>query len=108
MESKLGSLGTSATNWPIVPDTSDCEDGEFGVMKIGRENWNTRKKPTPAPFCPPKIPLDQTRARARAAAVGNQRLTAWDMARPLLYVIICYLPYSESRSLHQQFSFVEW
>jgi hypothetical protein len=30
----------------------------------------------PAPLCPPQIPLDQTRARTRAAAVGSQRLTA--------------------------------
>jgi hypothetical protein len=33
------------------------------------------EKPAPAPFCPPQIPLDQTRARTRAAAVGTQRLT---------------------------------
>jgi hypothetical protein len=40
------------------------------------------KKPAPAPLCPPQIPLDQTRARTRAVAVGSQRLTAWAMARP--------------------------
>jgi hypothetical protein len=33
-------------------------------------------------FVHPQIPLDQTRARTRAAAVGSQRLTAWAMARP--------------------------
>jgi hypothetical protein len=32
-ESKLGPLGTS-----IVPAPGDCEDGEFGGMKIGRGN----------------------------------------------------------------------
>jgi hypothetical protein len=37
VESKLGSLGTSAIYWPIVPAPGDCEDGEFGGMKIGRE-----------------------------------------------------------------------
>jgi hypothetical protein len=47
-------------------------------------NRNTRRKPAPAPFCPPQIQLDQTRARTRAAAVGSQRLTAWAMARPCL------------------------
>jgi hypothetical protein len=82
VESKLGPLGTSATNWPIVPAPGDCEDGEFGGMKIGRGNRSTRRKPAPGPLCPPQIPLDQTRARTRAAAVGSQRLTAWAMARP--------------------------
>jgi hypothetical protein len=57
-------------------------DGEFGRMKIGRGNRSTRRKPTPAPLYPPQIPLDQTRARNRAAAVGSQRVTAWAMARP--------------------------
>jgi hypothetical protein len=27
---------TSASNWPIVPAPGDCEDGEFGGLKIGR------------------------------------------------------------------------
>jgi hypothetical protein len=77
MESKQGPLGTSATHWPIVPAPSDCEDGEFGGMN-GRRNRSTRKKPAPAPLCPPQIPLDQT----RATAMGSQRLTASAMARP--------------------------
>jgi hypothetical protein len=57
MESKLGPLGTSATEWPIVPVPGDCEDGEFGGMKIGRGNPSTRRKPDPVPLCPPQIPL---------------------------------------------------
>jgi hypothetical protein len=64
--------------WPIVQpqmiDEGDC--GVIGGMEIGRGNRSTRRKPAPAPFCPPQIPLDQTRARTRAAAVGSQRLTA--------------------------------
>jgi hypothetical protein len=72
----MGPLGTSATEWPIVPAPGDYDDGEFGGMKIGRGKRSTRRKPAPAPLCPPQIPLDQTRARTRAAAVGNQRLTA--------------------------------
>jgi hypothetical protein len=64
--------------WPIVQpqmkDEGDC--GAIGGMEIGRGNRSTRRKPSPAPFCPPQIPLDQTRARTRAAAVGSQRLTA--------------------------------
>jgi hypothetical protein len=43
--------------WPIVPAPCDCEDGEFGGMKIGRGNRITRRKATPAPLCPPQIPL---------------------------------------------------
>jgi hypothetical protein len=58
----------------------DC--GKIGGMKIGRGNRSTRRKPAPAPLCPPQIPLDQTQDRTRAAAVGSHRLTAWAMARP--------------------------
>jgi hypothetical protein len=62
---QMVSLGTSATEWPIVPAPGDYDDGEFGGMKIGRG------KPAPAPLCPPQIPLDQTRARTRAAGGGK-------------------------------------
>jgi hypothetical protein len=75
-ESKLGPLDTSATKWPIVSASGDYDDGEIGGMKIGRGNRSTRRKPAPAPLCAPQIPLDQTRARTRATAVGSQRLTA--------------------------------
>jgi hypothetical protein len=70
--------GTSVTRycghfWPIVQpqmmDEGDC--GAIGGMKIGRGNRSTRRKPAPPPLCPPQIPLDQTRARTRAAAVGS-------------------------------------
>jgi hypothetical protein len=33
-----GAPGMSATEWPVVPDPVDCDDGEFGGMKIGRGN----------------------------------------------------------------------
>jgi hypothetical protein len=78
---QLGPLGTAATDWPIVPALGDYDDGKFGGMKIGRGNRSTRRKPTPAPLCPPQIPHDQTRDRTRAAAVGSQRLTPSAMAR---------------------------
>jgi hypothetical protein len=32
--SKVGPLSTSATYWPIVPTPGDCEDAEFGELKI--------------------------------------------------------------------------
>jgi hypothetical protein len=57
MESTLGPLGTSATEWPTVPAPGDYDDGEFGGMKIGRGNRSTRRKPAPAPLSPPQIPL---------------------------------------------------
>jgi hypothetical protein len=58
----------------------DC--GAISGMKIGKGNRTTRRKPAPAPVCPPQIPLDLTWDRTRAAAVGSQRLTASAMARP--------------------------
>jgi hypothetical protein len=70
---QLGPLGTAATDWPIVPVPGDC--GAIGGMKIGRGNRSTRRNPVPASLCPPQIPLDQTRDRTRATAVGRQRLS---------------------------------
>jgi hypothetical protein len=57
----MGSLGTLATECPIVLAPGDYDDGEVGEMKIGRGNRSTRRKPVPAPLYPPQIPLDQTR-----------------------------------------------
>jgi hypothetical protein len=75
---RLSPFGTAATTGllyqPQMIDEDDC--GEIGGMKIGKGNRSTRRKPAPAPHCPPQIPHDQTRARTRAAAVGSQRLTA--------------------------------
>jgi hypothetical protein len=74
----LSPLGTAATSGllykPQMIDEGDC--GATGRMNIGRGNRNTQRKPASAPFCPPQIPHDQTRAQTQAAAVGNQRLTA--------------------------------
>jgi hypothetical protein len=49
-----GPLGTSSTNWPIVPAPGDYEDGELGGMMIVRGNRSARRKPAPLPLCPPK------------------------------------------------------
>jgi hypothetical protein len=87
---RLSPLGTSATNWPIVP----APDDRWWVWSSRwNENWRgkpkySKKKPVSAPLCPPQIPRDLTRARTRAAAVGSRRLTAWDMARSWLTVIL--------------------
>jgi hypothetical protein len=66
---RLSPLGTSVTNWPIVPNPDDM----WWWMWSSRwnENW---------PLCPPQIPHDLTWARTRAATVGSRRLTAWAMA----------------------------
>jgi hypothetical protein len=72
---QLGPLGTAATNRPIVPAPGDYDDGETDGMMIGRRSRSTRRKPAPVPLYPPQIP-HAARTRNRAAAVGNQRLTA--------------------------------
>jgi hypothetical protein len=37
-------------------DENDC--GAIGGIKIGRGNRSTRRKPAPAPLCPPQIELN--------------------------------------------------
>jgi hypothetical protein len=53
---QLGPLGTAATNRPIVPTPGDYDDGEISGMMIGRGNRSARRKPAPAPLCPPHTP----------------------------------------------------
>jgi hypothetical protein len=60
----LSPLGTAATSGllykPQMTDEDDC--GAIGGINIDRGNRSTRRKPAPAPLCPPQIPHDQTRA----------------------------------------------
>jgi hypothetical protein len=53
-------LGTAATTGllyqPRMIGDGDC--GEIGGMKIGRGDRSTRRKPAPAPLCPPQISHD--------------------------------------------------
>jgi hypothetical protein len=55
-----GTLGTATTTdllyQPRIIGGGDC--GEIGGLKIGRGNRSTRRKPAPAPLCPPQIPHD--------------------------------------------------
>jgi hypothetical protein len=55
-----GTLGTAATTGllyqPRMISDGDC--GEIGGIKIGRGNRSTRRKPAPAPLCPPQITHD--------------------------------------------------
>jgi hypothetical protein len=55
-----GILGTAATIGLLYQPRMICDGdcGEIGGMKIGRENRSTRRKPAPAPICPPQIPHD--------------------------------------------------
>jgi hypothetical protein len=92
---QLGPLGTAATNRRIMPVPGDYDDGEIGGM-IGRGNQSTRRKPAPVPLYPPQTP-HAAWTRTRAAAGGNQRLTAWATARPIPYSRLCaYAPCQET------------
>jgi hypothetical protein len=68
----LSPLGTSATNWLIVPDEDEC--GAVGGTKIGRGNRSTRRNPAPVPLYLPQIPYDLIYFRTRAAEVRSRRL----------------------------------
>jgi hypothetical protein len=59
---------------PRMVTTSEL--GSVSGTKIGRGNISTRRKPTPVPHGRSQTPFDMTWDRTRAAAVGNQRLTA--------------------------------
>jgi hypothetical protein len=56
---RLSPLGTSTTNWPIVP-APDHEYGTYGGMRIGRGNRSIRRKHASVPLCLPQIPHDLT------------------------------------------------
>jgi hypothetical protein len=73
--SPLGTVATSGLLYkPQMTNEGDC--GAVGATKIGRGNRSTRRKPAPAPLCPPQIPHDQTRTQTWASTVGSQGLTA--------------------------------
>jgi hypothetical protein len=62
--------------------------GAIGGMKIGRGNRGTRRKPAPAPLCPPQIPHDQTQARTpdrRGGKPATNRL-CYGAAKPAEYL----------------------
>jgi hypothetical protein len=48
--------GTAATTGLLYQPRMIGDCGEIGGMKIGTGNRNTRRKPAPAPLCPPQIP----------------------------------------------------
>jgi hypothetical protein len=69
--------------WPIVPAPGHCEDGEFGERRLAGETEVLGENLPQHHFVHHKSHLIRP-VRTRAAAVGNQRLTASAMARPLL------------------------
>jgi hypothetical protein len=74
---------------PMIDDDDDDDDydcGANGGMRTGRGNRSTRRKLASVPHCPPQIPHELTQAWTRTAAVGSRQLTAWAMARPLLWL----------------------
>jgi hypothetical protein len=56
---------------PHMIDYGEC--GAIGGMKIGRGNRSIRRKPAPAPPCPPQIPYDLTWALTQPPALRSQR-----------------------------------
>jgi hypothetical protein len=56
-------------------------------MNICRGSRSTRRKPAPVPLCRPQTPHDQTLTGTRSSVVGSQRLIAWAMARPRVFVV---------------------
>jgi hypothetical protein len=59
--------------------------GTFGLMRIGRGNRSTRRKPVPVLLFPQKLPYDLTLDRIWAASVGRRlphgltQITYWRM-----------------------------
>jgi hypothetical protein len=86
---RLSPLGTSATNWLIVPAPDDRDEcGAVGGMRIDRRNRSTPRKPVPMPLSLPKTPHYLTWARTRAVAVGSRQRTSWPMSRSCVVWLI--------------------
>jgi hypothetical protein len=102
VESKLGPLSTSATKWPIVPAPGDYDDAEFVGMKIGRGNRSIRRKPAPAPLCPPQIPLDQTRVW-----IESQLLSIHIVSCAVLFTLVLW-PHSINQLVRWQYRVQVW
>jgi hypothetical protein len=61
-------------------DEGDC--GAIGGMKIGRRNRSTRRKPAPAPLCPPQTPHDPEPGRR-----GGKPATIKELSKTVLLVM---------------------
>jgi hypothetical protein len=56
---------------------------KYGGMKMGRGNRSTRRKPAPAPRCPPQIPLD---LNPRPSILQHSALTTTLLRAPILHI----------------------
>jgi hypothetical protein len=56
----------------------------YGGMVLTGDTEEIGEKPVPVPLCPPQIPHGPNRMRTPASEMRGRRLTASDMARPLL------------------------
>jgi hypothetical protein len=86
----------SAIYWPVVLTPGDCEDGEFGGIKIDRGNPRIRRKPAPVPLCPPQIPLK--------LLFGYPHRVRWYARCPLRLHLYNFLANSESLHLFLSFT----
>jgi hypothetical protein len=82
--------------WPIVPTPDD----RWGGMKICRGNRSTRRKPAPAPLCPPQIPLDQPGIEPGPPRWHQDLLTDWPSAAMWLWFEI--YPWRKARRIHKR------
>jgi hypothetical protein len=55
----------------LTPMIDEDDFWSIGGMKTGRGNRSTRRKPTPAPLCPPQNPTWQTRSRTPNRSNGK-------------------------------------
>jgi hypothetical protein len=62
--------------------------GAIGGMKFGRGNRSTRRKPTPAPICPPQNPTWQTRSRTPDRSGGKPATNRLSYGAAFLTVIL--------------------
>jgi hypothetical protein len=77
--------------------TGEGDCGAVGGMKIGRGNRNTRRKPAPAPLCPPQIPFDHTRVRS-CGICGGQSDTGTGFLLVLLFPLPFFIPPTDPHS----------
>jgi hypothetical protein len=62
--------------------------GAIGGMKIGRRNRSTRRKPTPAPLCPPQNPTWQTRSRTPDRNGGKAATNRLSYGAANFYILV--------------------
>jgi hypothetical protein len=69
----------------LTPMIDEDDFWKIGGMKTGWGNRSTRRKPTPAPLCPPQNPTWQTRSRTPDRSGGKPATNrlSYGVARPI-------------------------